>query len=195
LISKLYFLDGGEEYQEVFMKSGEPRVPQTEWIMSHVPNGGLPYTVRETFQRNKEREIFRSNLAKLWNDTQTVTETGRPVDAIISPVAPTLAPRHDATRWWGYTSYWNLADYPGVVFPTGRYDDQSNASNGFASTSGQTNGASRRSEMAQFVANEWDAATYQGVPVSLQLIGRRLNEEHLLAMLNVVERAMGNQED
>lgn len=162
--------------------------------MSHVPNGGHPFTIRETFLLNKERETFRLKVAELWNNTQTKSGTGRPVDAIISPVAATLAPRHDATRWWGYTSYWNLADYPAVVFPTGRHNHQSNAYNGVSSAASQSNGT-RRSEMAQFIANEWDSATYHGVPVSLQLIGRRLDEEHLLAMLNAVERATGKWDD
>ena len=103
------------------MLEHEPHVPQTEWILSHVPNGGKPFSIAETFKLNVAREAFRARVAAHWNATRSRTTTGRPVDAILSPVAATLAPPHDTTRWWGYTSYWNLMDFSAAVFPAGRF--------------------------------------------------------------------------
>ncbi|OSD06208.1 amidase [Trametes coccinea BRFM310] len=186
LILKLYFLDGGEEYRQVL--ENDPPVPQTEWILSQVPNGGKSYTVAETFKINLEREAFRSKVLAHWVATKARTATGRPVDAVLSPVAATLAPRHDMTRWWGYTSYWNLMDYPAVVFPVGRV--------GAADfkppqlPAGVVHVGEPRSETERVVQAEWDPRTYDNIPVSLQLVGRRLNEERLLGMLGRVEEAL-----
>lgn len=186
LITKLYFLDGGEEYREVM--THDPPVPQTEWIMSHVPNEGKPFTIAEVFKLNLEREAFRAKVAAHWNDTRSRTCTGRPVDGIISPVAPTLAPPHDTTRWWGYTSYWNLVDYSAAVFPVGQFH-----ADGYKPQHTSTDIPplqNPRNDTEKFIAGQWDPSTYDRAPMGLQLIGRRLNEEKVLGMLNVVENAM-----
>lgn len=137
-------------------ESGEPPVEQTKWILNQIPNGRKPFSIAEIFRLNLDREAFRQRLLEHWNATSLRTGSGRPVDGIISPVAPTLAPKHDGTSWWGYTSYWNLADYPAAVFPVG---------------------------MKELLTDESSVR----LPVCLQIIGRRLNEEKTLAMLNVVD--------
>lgn len=168
--------------------AGDPMVPQTEWIMSQVPNGGKPFTIAETFQLNVARERFRKQLADHWNGTASRSSLGRTVDAVLCPVSPTLAPPHDTTRWWGYTSYWNLADYPAVVFPVGSHH---------ARDWPQTNGSGTprfsdapRNPVEEFVHAQWDPKTYDNAPVCLQLVGRRLNEEKILNALRVVETAL-----
>ncbi|KAH9858328.1 general amidase GmdA [Lenzites betulinus] len=192
LILKLYFLDGGEEYRQVLAE--DPPVPQTEWILGQVPNGGAPYGVADVFKINLEREAFRAKVLAHWNAHQARTASGRHIDAVLSPVAATLAPRHDRTRWWGYTSYWNLMDYPAVVFPVGRF-----RAAGYAGAQ-LPEGASvhvgdPRSETERVVRAEWDPATYDNIPVSLQLVGRRLNEERLLGVLGKVEDALSRFRD
>lgn len=122
--------------------------------MDQIQNPGKDFSIRETFDLNIRREAFRHKLLMHWNATHSKTGTGRPVDAIITPVAPTLAPKHDSTSWWGYTSYWNLADYPAAVFPVRRY------------------------------------TTPGDLPLCLQLVGRRFNEERVLGILNVVDKVV-----
>ena len=111
---KLYLLDGGAEYTQTMENSGEPAVQQTKWILDHARGRG-DYTVAELFKLNLEREQFKARALEHWNATQYRTLTGRPVDAILCPIAPTLAPPHDTTCWWGYSSQWNLLDLPAVV--------------------------------------------------------------------------------
>ncbi|EPT03524.1 hypothetical protein FOMPIDRAFT_1159112 [Fomitopsis schrenkii] len=186
LILKLYFLDGGEEYRDTL--AVEPMVAQSDWIMQQVPKNGKPYTVAEIFKLNQARELFRSKVVAHWNDTSRRTTTGRSVDAILSPVAPTLAPPHDTTRWWGYTSYWNLMDFPAVVFPTGRFRAHDYIP---LDVSGEpVHGTRPRSAMEEYIRKQWAPETYNNAPVALQLIGRRLNEERLLGVLSVVEQSL-----
>lgn len=159
--------------------------------MSQVPNNGRPFTVAEVFKLNLAREAFRAKVAAQWNATRLRTTTSRPVDAILSPVAPTLAPPHDSTRWWGYTSYWNLMDFSAAVFPVGgrlqaaSYESL-DISSEFATPKQPRNAVER------FIQEQWNPMTYDNAAVSLQLIGRRLNEEKVLGMLNRVEDAMSS---
>lgn len=155
---------------------------QTEWMLSHAKD--KPYSVGEIFQLNLAREGFRSAALVHWNETETRTMTGRPVDGIISPVAPSLAPPHDTTVSWTYTSHWNLLDYPAAVFPMGRW-------NGDAATLTMPMGLARN-ECEAFVHKQWtdDPTRSIGLPVGLQLIGRRHNEEKVLAMLTEVDKAL-----
>nr|VWO94368.1 Indoleacetamide hydrolase (IAH) (EC (Indole-3-acetamide hydrolase) [Ganoderma boninense] len=189
LITKLYFLDGGEEYR--VMLEHDPPVPQTEWILAQVPNGGEPFTIAEVFRLNLTREAFRTRLAAHWNATVARTATGRAVDAVLTPVAATLAPPHDTTRWWGYTSYWNLLDFPAAVFPAGRF-----SAAGYQPLAQWPQGAVHmdepRNDIERFIREQWDPQTYDNAAVGLQLVGRRLNEERLLGVLRKVEEAIQN---
>ena len=183
---KLYFLDGGEEYRATL--KNDPPVAQTQWIMSRVPNRGAPFSIADTFRLNLEREAFRAKIMHHWNATETRTTAGRPVDAIVAPVAPTLAPPHDTTRWWGYTSYWNLLDYPAAVFPVGRLDADDYRPMDLSAEVNLPKGP--RNPTEEFVQAQWDPRTYHNASIGLQLIGRRLNEEKVLGMLRKVEEAV-----
>jgi amidase len=156
---KLYFLDGGEEYFDTMAESGEPAVPSFEWIVSSA-KGRPPYTVAEIFKLNGEREAFRARALAHWNATALKTTTKKPVDAILTPIAPTLAPPHDSIRWWGYSSYWNLLDYPAAVFPVGRLDA--------ASFQSDIELPQPRNEAEQFVRAQWDPLVYDNSPIALQ---------------------------
>lgn len=155
--------------------------------MAQVPNGGNAFSVDEIFRLNLARESFRVRVAEHWNATQTRTISGRPVDAVLSPVAPTLAPPHDTTRWWGYTSYWNLMDFPAAVFPVGRLKSETYTPLDIASDFRAPDGPRNATEA--FIQSQWDPQTYDNASISLQLVGRRLNEEKLLGVLHRVEEA------
>ena len=56
-------------------------------------------------------------FADKWQDTAKRTSTGRPMDALVSPVAPSAGIPHDFNIYWGYTCIWNILDYPSTVLP------------------------------------------------------------------------------
>ncbi len=47
----------------------------------------------------------------------TETELGREIDAIIAPITPTAAIRHNQFKYYGYASAINLLDFTSVVVP------------------------------------------------------------------------------
>jgi amidase len=51
-------------------------------------------SVYELWQHQKRKRDLRQQYLDLWAATESLTGTGRPVDAIICPVAPYAAPLH-----------------------------------------------------------------------------------------------------
>lgn len=79
------------------------------------------HSIADLWAWTGKREGYRHEYMELWNSTATGKDefgalTGM-VDVILSPTGPGAAPPLDCARYWGYTSQWNILDYPGLVFP------------------------------------------------------------------------------
>jgi len=125
IISSLYFTDGGAEDAATIAESGEPWRPLTTWMLKE--NSCVKkLNPQKLYYWQEEREAYRKEYAKVWNDTATGRdEMGHlegMVDVILCPVGPGVAPKHNTAKYWGYTSQWNLLDYPAVVFPVCNVD-------------------------------------------------------------------------
>ena len=122
LIASLYFPDGGENEKQEMAKSGEPWLPLSRWILTENPFV-RHLDVTDLWALTVEREHYRKEYAALWNETATdVDEQGVPVgmvDVILCPVGPGAASPLECTKYWSYTSQWNLLDYPALTVPTG----------------------------------------------------------------------------
>lgn len=46
-------------------------------------------------------------------------------------VGPGVAPFHNTAKYWGYTSQWNLLDYPTVVLPVTKSDKNTDKTDKF----------------------------------------------------------------
>lgn len=120
IISSLYYTDGGVTDLSILAESGEPALPLTKWIMVENPCV-KKLSVKELEYWLEEREEYRREYAKVWNQTGQFNEASgqseNAVDVLLCPVGPGVAPQLDTAKYWGYTSQWNLLDYPAVVFP------------------------------------------------------------------------------
>ena len=117
------------------------------------------------------RDNYRTDYANLWNSTATSTGPyGEPegmVDVILCPTGPSAAPKIDTSKWWGYTSQWNLLDYPALVFPVDKVDVQKD---------GGKDEHTPRNDKDEYDWKLWEefgAEGYKDAPISLQLVGRR----------------------
>ncbi|KAJ1305475.1 hypothetical protein OPQ81_000482 [Rhizoctonia solani] len=187
IAGKLYTLDGGEDIRATLAESGEPIIPHIARILPDSTDSGS--TLAQSWATNVRRDQFRARALKHWNETALRSKSSRPVDAVLCPAAPTLAPPHGAARWIGYTSYWNLLDLPAVVFPSGKPFDASTWESTTDSLFRET-----RNPIDAFVQSQWDPETFDGAPIGLQLVGRRWQEEKLLATLKHVEDAVNRFE-
>ncbi|KUJ08556.1 amidase [Mollisia scopiformis] len=177
IISSLYFTDGGAEDAATIAESGEPWRPLTTWMIKQNPCV-KKLTPQKLYYWQEEREAYRKEYAKVWNETAS-GESGRMVDVILCPAGPGVALKHDTARYWGYTSQWNLLDYPAVVFPVGKVDkDKDVATKNFK-------------PMTDIDEDHWklyDAEEFDGLPISLQLVGRRFDDEKVLAILEYIKQ-------
>jgi amidase len=123
IICSLYFTDGGAEDAATIAESGEPWRPLTKWIIKENPCV-KKLTPQKLYYWQEEREAYRKEHAKVWNDTATGPDGEGMVDIILCPVGPGVAPAHNTAKYWGYTSQWNLLDYPAVVFPVSKVDPE-----------------------------------------------------------------------
>ncbi|KAJ1303070.1 hypothetical protein OPQ81_011271 [Rhizoctonia solani] len=143
------------------------------------------WSLAESWEMNIKRDKLRAQALKHWNETSRRTQSGRPADAVLCPASATLAPPCWKMQWFGYTAYWNLLDLPSAVFPLGKLFDASQCKSVNHSAH-----ARPRNSIEEFVTNQWDPDTYDGVPMALQLVGRQWQEEKLIAELRVVDRVI-----
>jgi amidase len=165
ILSSLYYPDGGEADTEDMAKSGEPWRPLSKWIIKD--NSCVKkLSVGELAYWFEEREAYRKEYALHWNKYG--------IDALLCPVGPGAAPKHNTARYWNYTSQWNLLDYPAVVFPVCKVDrDIDRLNEGDKPFSGHD----------EYNRKSWDADEFHGAPVGLQLVGRRFEDEKILGIL------------
>lgn len=102
------------------------------------------------------------------------------IDALLTPANASVASAHDQSRYWGYTSAFNALDLPGAVFPVTTVQDTDILEK-------NTNILSDRDQEYRNLYN-MGPKKYRDAPVCLQLVGKRLQEEKLLATTELVEK-------
>ncbi|CAH0055156.1 unnamed protein product [Clonostachys solani] len=179
VLSGLFYPDGAKEVLGLIRDAGEPLLPLTKFIteeQAHVKER----TVQEQWKLVTEREAYRTAYARHWSST--ADEDGQEVDVILCPPAFGTAPPHGQSRYWGYAAIWNLLDYPGAVFPVTTVDPEKDV---------KDLSYEPRNAEDQFVHELYNAEQYAGLPVSLQVVGRRHMDEKVLAAVKEIELALG----
>jgi amidase len=123
IIASLYFVDGANDEKAALTASNEPWRPLSHFIITE-NQFCRERTIPEVWNLTVQREQYRVEYAQLWNETAVNGDPDTAVDVILCPVGPGAAPPLDHARYWGYTSQWNLLDYPALVFPVGTVDQE-----------------------------------------------------------------------
>lgn len=79
-------------------------------------------TASKIAANNVAIRAYRKRYLDYWNSTVAITSTGRPVDALITPLAPFAAARPERYRHYTYSTFVNVIDYPSVVIPVTNAD-------------------------------------------------------------------------
>lgn len=117
---KTWLYDGGNDVFNSFALSGEPMADQLAGAYSTEPSS--QYNASEIAETNIQQREMKKAYLDYWNSTASQTNTERPVDAIISPLAPFPAARPNMYAHYGYTTWVNLLDYTSVVVPVTNVD-------------------------------------------------------------------------
>lgn len=64
---------------------------------------------------NVAKRQYQKEYMEYWNSTVALTGTGRPVDAIISPLAPFAAARPDMYKYYGTLCWMPSNDFAGPI--------------------------------------------------------------------------------
>lgn len=125
ILASLYFADGAKESTSAIDESGEPWRPLAKFIIKENPYV-KDHNVADVWYWTGKRDDYKKEYTKVWNDTATgMNANGEPeglVDVILCPVGPGAAPLLNNAKYWGYTSQWNLLDYPALIFPVTKVD-------------------------------------------------------------------------
>lgn len=187
IVSSLYFCDGAQEESDAINASGEPWRPLSNFIIKDNPNVNK-LSVDSVWYWTCRREAYRSAYAKVWNETATATsDSGEPegmVDVILCPVGPGAAPPLDCAKYWGYTAQWNILDYPAIVFPVTKVDLEADRVD---------ESYEPMNAKDEYNHKLWQSGPekYKGAPISLQLVGRRYEDEKVVEALELIKKSIG----
>ncbi|KAL9091463.1 MAG: hypothetical protein Q9165_004849 [Trypethelium subeluteriae] len=163
----------------ISLQTGEPAPATLAGTFGNSPT--TPSSVRDVQSHNIATRTYRADYLTYWRSTASLTGTGRPVDAIIAPTSPYASPLLGKMRYVGYTAAYNLLDYSVCVIPVTKAEkDVDKYEDGYEALG----------EQDRVCFEEYDAEAIDGAPVGLQIIGGRLQEEKVLALAEVLEKAV-----
>jgi amidase len=114
--------DGGTDIHATLSLSGEAPVPQLSASFGEVA-GTLPVpTINDIWALQRRKYEYQTRYLAYWNSTATLTKSGRPVDALIAPAAPTASFLPGNGLYFGYTGVFNVLDSSVVVVPITKVD-------------------------------------------------------------------------
>jgi len=179
LINGIYASDGGTDVFDTLKESGEPAIPNFADL------------INPSLSKIDVNELWSVNLKK-WNfqieyleQLRLAEETlGKEIDALVMPITPTAAIRHNQFKYYGYQSVINLLDFTSVVVPV-TFADQN--------IDKKVDQYTPLNKMDEKVQAEYNPAAYHGAPIAIQVVGRRLTEERIMAVAEEIGRLLGNE--
>lgn len=172
-----YTADGCEDIRKDVLAGGEPFIPHVERLI----NRGKAISVYEYWQLNRRKWDMQQAYIEKWRSIRSPT-TGRAVDILLMPPMPHSAVPHAGCRWVGYTKVWNFLDYPALVIRGGKVSQEDLSEPWTYETRGPE--------------DEWNQKLWEdngkemaslGLPVGLQIVGRKLGEETVLAAGKIID--------
>ncbi|PVH73421.1 amidase [Cadophora sp. DSE1049] len=172
--------DGCPDVYEAIKLSGEPIVPEIRHLF---PNGNLqpPMSLVDYEKVVVHMKSYRQRYHDYWSSTASKTSSGRPVEAIILPVSPYAAVLPGKFFHSPYTSFINVLDYTTIVIPITFADKKIDV---------VPADFMPLTDKDRLNMETYDAEMYDGAPASIQIVARKMEEEKLLAMAQVVVDAL-----
>ncbi|KFY15664.1 hypothetical protein V492_01861 [Pseudogymnoascus sp. VKM F-4246] len=171
LLRPLFTADGGKTIRSQLEKGGEPALQFMDNFLQSKEIG-----VYDMWQLQRERNQIWKEWLDQWNGIEGL-------DGIIMAAAPYISAKHSKYTHSGYTGLFNLLDYSAAVFPCGVIGDRDVDVR-------KTDEPPELNPLDKATREEYDPNEIHGLPVGLQLIGRKLQEEKVLAMVGRVLEAV-----
>ncbi|KIX03040.1 uncharacterized protein Z518_06590 [Rhinocladiella mackenziei CBS 650.93] len=169
ILSRFFVADGGKSCRKALESVKEPFHAQMKTYEEATEMGCY-----DLWQLHLERNKLCQEYLDRW------AETG--IDGILSPTTPFSTVEHGKYKHVGYTAIWNILDYAVVNFPSSVKVDQDQDL--------VVDGFTPLSDLDTEVKTEYNPSAVHGMPVGLQIVGRRLEEEKTIAMAEVILEAL-----
>ncbi|KAK5064375.1 hypothetical protein LTR84_000208 [Exophiala bonariae] len=180
-----YTADGGLDIWHHTGLSGEPPPPFVgELYYGDDGKTKAPKTVDQIWDTNVRLRQYQKEYMDYWNRTAKLTKSGRPVDAILTPVSAVAAFTFDKQIPIGYTPWVNTLDYTSGVFPVTKVDKDIDVRD----TNYQPISDEDKERWEQY-----DPELEHGTPVGMQLVGRRFQEERIICLVELISGALATK--
>lgn len=180
IMDQYYTADGGEDIRRDVEAGGEPFIPHVEALV----NKGKPISVYSYWQLNRQKVAAQKRYLDLWRSTKSA-KTGEEIDILLTPVMPHSAVPHRKCRWVGYTKVFNFVDYPAVVIPAGQVSKELDSRAALKMRTSQP-----RNALDEWNWNLFDVDAMDGMPIGVQVVARRLNEERALGAAKAIDSVL-----
>lgn len=182
---------GGSQIHALCDEAGEPLIPEVAEIMGAKQGERPAATAEEIWEQAAERIAYTGEYDHAWNATDKLTKCKRPMDALLMPNTGVVSWERGGVTYAGtcysysgYTPVGNVLQYSSISMPLAK--------------------AARipREERNEFI-NDLDESVYEacmsslsktdnpetsaGMPIGIQLMGRRFQEEKILSIARLVE--------
>ncbi|RDW85348.1 hypothetical protein BP5796_03673 [Coleophoma crateriformis] len=189
--TKVCVSDADLDVQRSRDRSGEPKL-----ILVPPPlEKPKPMSLLENWALAMERTKYQAQILQKWAQTAGTTQSGKPIDAYLTAVNPSVAHVHGefgAVRYKGYCATVNVLDFTACTLPVSfvrdsDLKDQSETMDGFG-----TKIPSPVCDKDRLIRQNYSKnfEILQGQPVVLQLVGKRFEEEKVLAISQILEELL-----
>ncbi|CAN9340593.1 unnamed protein product [Alternaria alternata] len=170
LLGRMFVADGGKSVESLLGATGEPFRPEMVQYKDAKELG-----VYDMWKLHSERSELQRQYLEQWMAIEGL-------DAILAPTTPYSSVAHGDFKYVGYTGVYNVVDYAAVSFPCGVSVDKA--------VDKHASDYKPQSDYCQDAYNSYQPELLHGLPVSLQLVAQRLEEEKVLAMTESVLQAI-----
>jgi amidase len=112
LTNGIYTSDGGTDVYRDISASGEPVIPNIKDLLNPDIKA---IDMLQLWDAQLKKWQYQNEYLDQWHDMEK--KLGKELDAIIAPITPTAAIRHDRFRYYGYATTINLLDFTSAVVP------------------------------------------------------------------------------
>jgi amidase len=177
-MGKILGADGMKEFLDHSALSGESPIKQ----ILDVDDLPTEVTVSENWEQGGLKYRDQQTYDKYWLATENLTSTGRPIDGWISPVWESASyPAGEGKPYHcTYTEVCNYLDYPSVVVPITYVDKEIDR---------PLEGYQPLNESDKETYELYDPEVFDKMPVAIQVITPRYEEERSIGLAEVVYKA------
>lgn len=123
---------------------------------------------------------LNSRISKLVVEMHTAwCRDGKPLDALLWIPAPHTAVPFDKYTYLGFTGLFNIVDWPTMALPLNMFVDK---------TVDLKAKVEPLNKLDAEIQDLYNAESFDGLPLSVQLVGQRFEDEKLLAVSEIVHK-------